>query len=127
MSLRSKLKVENSVVLAFSIFYAIAGGAMVFILAASNFMAPSNIGVLAFLSFVTAYGLIQMRKWVVLLTTVLFFLGAAFSIPLLLASINSQTFSSSLGALLFNLTLIFYVILSLFAFVYVAAKRENFE
>ena len=127
MSLKSKLKVENSVVLAFSIFYAIAGGAYVFILVAWNFRAPPHIGVLAFLSFVSAYGLIQMRKWAVLLTTVLFFLGAAFSIPVLFASINSQTFSSSLGSLVFNLTLIAYLILLLCGFVYVAAKRESFE
>ncbi len=127
MSLKSKLKVESSVVLAFSIFYAIAGGAYVFILAVSDFMAPPHIGVLAFLSFVTAYGLIQMRRWVVLLTTVLFLLGTAFSIPMLYSSINSQTFSSSLGALLFHLILIVYVVLLLFAFAYVAAKRDNFE
>ena len=127
MSLKSKLKIGNSMVLAFSIFYAIAGGAYVFILVAGNFRAPPHIGVLAFLSFITAYGLIQMRRWAVLLTTVLFFLGATFSIPVLYSSINSQTFSSSLGALLFNLTLIVYVVLLLFAFVYVAAKREGFE
>ena len=127
MSLKSKFRVENSVVLAFSIFYVIAGGAYAFILVASNFIAPPHIGVLAFLSFITAYGLIKTRKWAVLLTTVIFFLGAAFSIPVLYSSINSQTFSSSLGALLFNLTLIVYVVLLLFAFVYVAAKREKFE
>ncbi len=127
MSLKSKLKVENSVVLAFSIFYVIAGGAYAYILVAANPITPPHIGVLAFLSFITAYGLIKMRKWAVLLTTALFFLGAAVSIPVLYSSINSQTFSSSLGALLFNSALIVYVVLSLFAFVYVAAKRENFE
>jgi len=127
MSLKSKLKVENPVVLMFSIFYVIAGGAMVFILAASNPIAPPHIGVLAFLSFIMAYGLIKMRKWAFLLATALFLLGATFSIPVLYWSINSQTFSSSLGALLFNLTLIVYVLMSLFAFVYTAAKRENFE
>ncbi len=127
MSLKSKLKIENSVVLAFSIFYVIVGVAMVFILAASHFIAPPHIGVLAFLSFIAAYGLIQMRKWVVLLTTVLFFLGLAFSVPVLYSSINSQPFSSNLGALLLNLALIGYVVLSLFAFLYVAAKREKFE
>lgn len=127
MSWKSKLKVENSVVLAFSIFYAIVGVSMVFILVASNLIAPPHIGVLAFLSFITAYGLVQMRKWAVLLTTVLFFLGTACTAPVLYSSINSQTFSPSWGALLFNLSLIVYVILSLSAFVYVAAKREKFE
>ena len=127
MSLKSKLRVENSAVLAFSIFYVIAGGTMSFILVASKFVAPPHIGVLAFLSFITAYSLIQMRKWAVLLTTVLFLLGAAFSIPVLYASVSSHTFSSSLGVLLLNLALVIYLVLSLFAFVYVAAKRERFE
>jgi hypothetical protein len=126
MSLKSKFKIENSVVLAFSIFYTIAGGAYILILAVSDFEL-FYVGVLAFLSFLTAYGLIQMRRWAVLLATVLFFLGAAFSIPVLYASINSQTFYPSLGALLFHFALIAYIILSLSAFVYVAAKRENFE
>ena len=127
MSLKTKLRVENLGVLAFSIFYVIAGGSMFFLVLASSFTAPPHIGVLAFLSFITAYGLIQMRKWAVLLTTVLFFLGTAYTAPVLYSSINSQTFSPSWGALLFNLSLIVYVILSLSAFVYVAAKREKFE
>ena len=127
MSLKSKLKVENSVVLAFSIFHAIAGVAWAAILVASNLIAPPHIGILAFLSFITAYGLIQMRKWAVLLTTIIFFLGTAGTVPALYSSINNQTFSPSLGALLFNLSLILYVVLLLFGFVYVAAKREDFE
>ena len=127
MSLKSKLKVENSVVLAFSIFHAIAGVAWAAILVASNLIAPPHIGILAFLSFITAYGLIQMRKWAVLLTTIIFLLGTAGTVPVLYSSINNQTFSPNLGALLFNLSLILYVVLSLFGFVYVAAKRENFE
>ena len=127
MSLKSKLKVENSIVLAFSIFHAIAGVAWAAILVASNLIAPPHIAVLAFLSFITAYGLIQMRKWAVLLTTVILFLGTAGTVPVLYSSINSQTFSPSLGALLFNLSLIIYLVLLLLAFFYVAAKREDFE
>jgi len=127
MSLKSKLKIENSVVLIFSTFQVIAGGAMIFVLVVSNFIAPPHIGVLALLSFIGAYGLIKMRRWAVLLTTALFFLGAAFSIPVLYSSISSQTFSSSQGALILNSALIAYVVLLLFAFLYVAAKREKFE
>jgi hypothetical protein len=127
MSLKSKLKVENSVVLVFSIFHAIAGVAWAAILVVSNLKSPSHIGILAFLSFITAYGLIQMRKWAVLLSTVIFFLGTAGTVPVLYSSINSQTFSPSLGTLLFNLSLILYVVLLLFGFVYVAAKRDSFE
>ncbi|UCE43708.1 MAG: hypothetical protein JSV57_04985 [Candidatus Bathyarchaeota archaeon] len=127
MSLKSKLGLKSSAMLVFSIFYVIAGGVMFFLLVASSFTAPPHVGVLAFLSLITAYSLIQMKKWAVLLTTILFFLVAAFSIPVLFAEVNRQIFSSSLGALLFNLALIIYVTFSLFAFVYVAAKRDDFE
>ena len=127
MSLKSKLKAEHSGVLAFSVFYVIAGGGLLYLTLAASFMAPPHIGVLALLSFITAYSLVQMRKWAVLLTTALFFLGAAFSIPVLFVSVNSQTFSSSLGALMLNLALIVYALLSFFAFLYVAAKREQFQ
>ncbi|NIP66976.1 hypothetical protein GWN63_02940 [Candidatus Bathyarchaeota archaeon] len=126
MSWKPKLKVENFMVLAFSIFYTIAGVAHAFILVISNFEFYP-VAVLAILSLVTAYGLLKMRRWTVLLATVLFFLGAAFSIPVLYSSISIHSFSASLEVLLLNLALILYLVLSLFGFVYVAAKREEFE
>jgi hypothetical protein len=127
MSLKARLRVENLGVLVFSVFYAVAGGLMLFLVLASSLTAPPHIGVLALFSFITAYGLLQMRKWAVLLTTALFLLGVAFSVPVLYVSISNQTFSSSLGTLLLNSALIAYTLLSLFTFAYVAARRELFE
>jgi len=126
MALKSKLKVESLGVAVFSIFYAIVGVAIISILALSNFTIPHMV-VLAFLSLVTAYGLFRMKKWAVLLTVVLFFLGSAFSVPLLYHSITVESFFSSLETSLLNLTLIAYIIMLFVALLYVAAKRENFQ
>jgi len=124
MTLKSKLKVENPVVLLFSVFYAVAGAAEIFVLAVTNFTAPPHLGVLGLLSLITAYGLFKMRRWSVLLVTALFFLGVTFSATTLYDSIILQTFE---GALLFHVALIAYMIMTVVAFMYVAAKRKDFE
>jgi len=124
MTLKLKLKVENPVVFIFSIFYIVAGVIEVFYLAVENFIAPPHIGVLGLLSLITAYGLLKMRKWSVLLVTALFFLGVTFGATTLYNSVILQTFE---GAPLFHTSLIAYMIMLLIAFVYVVAKREKFQ
>lgn len=126
MSLKSKLKVEKLGVLAFSVFYAVVGGAQAFILVLSNFTLI-HVGFLAVFSLVTAYGLVRMRRWSVFLTTILFFLGTPFGATTLYSSIMQQTFYPSLGVLLFHLTIIAYLIITTVAFIYVRANRENFH
>ena len=126
MALKSKLKVESLGVAVFSIFYAIVGVVIISILVLSNFTIPHAM-VLAFLSLITAYGLFRMKKWAVLLTIILFFLGTAFSAPLLYHSIMVGPFFSSLETSLLNLTLIGYMIGLFAALLYVAASRENFQ
>jgi len=126
MTLKSKLKVESLGVAVFSIFYAIVGVVIISILALSNFAIPHMV-VLAFLSLITAYGLFKMKKWSVLLTIILFFLGTAFSAPLLYRSIMIEQFFSSLETTLLNLTLIAYMIGLFATLIYVASKRENFQ
>jgi len=126
MALKSKLKVESLGVAVFSIFYAIVAVAIISILVLSNFTIPHAM-VLAFLSLMTAYGLFRMKKWAVILTIILFFLGTAFSAPLLYHSIMVEPFFSSLETSLLNLTLIAYIIMLFVALLYVATKRENFQ
>ena len=126
MTLKSKLKVESLGVAVFSIFYAIVGVVIISILALSNFAIPHMV-VLAFLSLIAAYGLFKMKKWSVLLTIILFFLGTAFIAPLLYRSIMIDPFFSSVETSLLNLTLIAYMIGLFAALIYVAAKRENFQ
>lgn len=124
MTLKSKFKVENPAVLLFSVFYTVAGAAKIFILAVTNFTAPPHMGVLGLLSLITAYALFRMSRWSVLLATALFFLGVTFGATTLYSSVTWQTFE---GALLFHAALIAYLIMTVVAFIYVAAKRKNFE
>ena len=126
MALKSKLKVESLGVAVFSIFYAIVGVVIISILVLSSFTLPHMV-VLALLSLITAYGLFRMKKWAVLLTVVLFFLGVAFSVPLLYRSIMMEPFFSGLETSLLNLTLIAYIFMLFVALLYVVAKRENFQ
>ena len=126
MALKSKLKVESLGVAVFSIFYAIVGVVIISILALCNFTLPHMV-VLALLSLITAYGLFRMKKWAVLLTVVLFFLGVVFSVPLLYRSIMMEPFFSGLETSLLNLTLIAYIFMLFVALLYVVAKRENFQ
>lgn len=122
--MKSKLKVESLGMFVFSVFYAVVGAALVFILVVSNFTAPPHVGVLGLLSLITAYGVFRMRKWSVLLVIALFFLGITFDATTLYYLIVWQTFEE---ALLFYVTLIAYLIMTVVASLYVVAKRENFQ
>jgi len=126
MPLKFKLKVENPVMLIFSVFYAVAGAAEVFVMVFSAFTTTRtlvHVGVLGLLSLITAYGLFRTKKWSVPLVIALFFLGVTFGATTLYDSIILQTFQ---GALLFHVALIVYLIMTVVAFVYVAAKRKDF-
>ena len=126
MSLKSKIKVERLGTTVFSLFHAIAGVTITSILVLSSFTVP-HAAVLAFLSLITAYGLFKTKKWSVLLTIILFFIGTAFSAPILYRSIVINPSSSGLEAALLNLALIIYLIMLFAGLIYVAAKREDFQ
>ena len=123
MKLKSKLKVENSTVLLLSLFYVIAG-----IMFLSAFVIYGlqllNLGIIGVLSLITAYYVFRMNRWAVWLVVALFLLGTTAGAIILGNSIVLQTFG---GALLFHMALIAYLILTLIAFIYVAAKRKKFE
>ena len=123
---KSRFKVENLGMTIFSIFHAVVGVAITSILVLSSFTVP-HAAVLAFLSFVTAYSLFRAKKWSVLLTVLLFFLGTAFSAPLLYRSVSINPSSTGLEAALLNSALIAYIVLLFAGLVYVASKREDFE
>ncbi len=124
MTLKSKLKVGNPAILLFSIFYLVVGLVEILFLAITSFIGPPHLGVLGLLSLITAYGLFRMRRWSVFLVTALFFLGVTFGLTTLYNSIRLQTFE---GAMLFHASLITYLVLTLVAFTYVAAKRKSFD
>ncbi|MGQ9461058.1 MAG: hypothetical protein ACUVRA_07500 [Candidatus Bathyarchaeaceae archaeon] len=121
--MKSKLKIENPVVLLFSIFYAIVGIAFLFVFVIYN-LRFLHLGIIGVLSLIAAYGVFRMEKWAVWLVIALFFLGTTAGAIILANSIVNQTFG---GALLFHVALIAYLIITIVASIYVAAKRKNFE
>ncbi len=123
---KSRFKVEKLGMTVFSIFYAAAGVAITSIMVLSSFTVP-HAAVLAFLSFVTAYGLFRTKKWSVLLAVLLFLLGTAFSAPLLYRSIVINPSSAGLEATLLNSALVAYLVMLFAGLVYVASIREDFE
>ena len=110
----------------FSVFYVVAGGTQVIILLFSNFTLI-HAGFLAVLSLVTAYGLVRMKRWSVLLATALFFLGTTFGATTLYSSIMLQTFYPNLGLFSFHIAIILYLIMTTLAFLYVRANKESFQ
>jgi len=126
MSLKSKLKFEKPGVLMVCIFYVVVGGAEALILAFSNFQLP-QVGPLAVLSLITAYGLIRMKRWSVPLAAILFFPAMTFGATTLYVSVTWQTFFPSLEILLLHLALIVYLILTFVAFIYVVAVRKSLK
>jgi len=122
MKLKAKLKVENPVVLIFSIFYAIVGIVFLSIFVAYD-AKPPHVSIIGVLSLITAYGVFRKEKWAVWLVVALFVLGNAFGIPILLATNSWPTAS---GLMLQSL-LIIYLIITWVISVYVVAKRKNFQ
>ena len=123
MTLKSRLKFENPAVLLFSAFYVIVGIVFLFIFAIYN-LRLLHLGIIGVLSLIAAYGVFRMEKWAVWLVAALFLLGTTFGTITLYDSIVLQTFE---GALLFHVALIAYLISTVVALIYVAAKRKDFE
>ena len=123
--MKLKLKTEHPGVLLVSIFYAVVGVVLVFILVLASFRL-FHAGVLAVLNLMLAYGLFKMRKWSVKLLAALFLPQVVFGV-ITLYSVTLWTFSSISETTAFSLSLIVYVVLCFVSLVYVAAKRKDFE
>jgi len=121
-----KLKIEQPGVLLVSLFYAIVGIALFFILALASFR-PPHVGVLAVLNLILAYGVFKMKKWSVKLLAILFLPQIVFGAITLYYSIIMWTLSLTLWATAVNLLLIFYIVLCFVSLIYVAAKKKNFK
>ena len=124
MTSKSGFKIENPIVLLFSIFYIVVGIAQIGYFAIESSAAPPHIPVLGVFSLITAYSIFKMKKWSVFLVVGLFFTGITFGATTLNTSIIVQTFG---GALLFHLALIAYMIMLAIAVIYILAKRGNFN
>lgn len=126
MLLKWKLRVEKVGVTVISVFYAVVGCLLLVYVFLSSLRAPPHVPVLGFLSLITAYGLIKMRKWSVILVIAFFFVGTTFGAAELYSSVARETFNPNLETLLFHLALIAYLILIAVATIYVMARRTNF-
>jgi uncharacterized membrane protein (DUF2068 family) len=124
--LKLKLRTEHLGVILVSLFYAVVGVVLAFILVLASFRI-FHVGVLAVLNLILAYGLFKMRKWSVKLLVALFLPQVVFGVFTLYQSITMQTLSSTWETAAFNLSLIVYMVLCFISLVYVAAKRKEFK
>jgi hypothetical protein len=124
MTSKSGSKIENPIVLLFSIFYVVVGIAEIGYFAIANATAPPHIPLLGILSLITAFSLFKMNKWTVPLAVAMFFTGITFGAATLINSLELQSFGA---ALLFNIALIVYMIILLIASWYIVNKRANFS
>jgi len=122
MKLKLKLKLENPIVLLFSIFYAIVGIVLLFIFVFYS-LQLLHLGIIGVLSLITAYGVFRMEKWAVWLVIVLFLLGNTVGIITLALT---SGWPAEFGVLL-RLPLIIYLIITWVISIYVVAKRKEFE
>ncbi len=115
-------KIENPLVLLFTIFYAAAGIIQIGYFAIASSTAPPHIPILGILSLLTAFSLFKMYKWTVPLAAVMFITGITFAATTLSNSLALQTFGD---AMLLNLVLIVYMFVLLVVSLYIIAKRED--
>lgn len=113
MSLKAKLKIENTGIFVAFIFYAIVGVAFFAVLPMANF--PPHIGIIAILSIITAYGLFQKRVWALWLVIMLFFIATTFS---------AYTLYYSWENLMLSISVIAYLVLTWVFTVYTATRRR---
>ena len=109
-----------------SIFYAVVGVVLAFILVLASFRL-FHVGVLAVLDLILAYGLFRMKRWSVKLLAALFLPQVVFGVFTLYYSVTMWTFSSTWETTAFNLSLIIYAVLCFVSLAYVAAKRKDFK
>jgi len=126
MTSKPKLKIERWDTTLLSAFYLISGIAYLFILVLSRFNYLVTV-FLGFLSLIIAYGLIKMKRWAVPFVVALFFPQVTFEVFALYASVTMYTFYLNIEVLLFNLALIMHMMFLTFCFLYVAAKRKEFQ
>jgi len=123
--LRFKLKPERPGKLLVSLFYAVVGVALAFILVLGSFRL-FHVGVLAVLNLILAYGLFRMKKWSVKLLAALFLPQVVFG-AITLYSVMGWMLPPVWEITAFNLSLIVYVILCFVSLVYVLAKKKDFK
>jgi len=109
-----------------AVFYIVVGVSQLVVLALSNFALFTS-GILAVVSFVTAYGLFTVKNWSVWLVIGLFFPQLVFGVATLYDSLVIYTLYQEAVFMLLNIALAAFIVLSFVSFVYVAARRKSFQ
>ena len=122
MTLEQNIKIGKPM-LALSIFYIAVGIVELVYFAIESFAAPAHIPILGIVSLITAFLIFKMIKWAIPFVAGLFLTGLTFGVTTLSNSLALQAFGD---ALLFNISLIVYVILLVIVTIYVLAKKESF-
>lgn len=110
--------------LIFSGFYFITGMLMLIILIMSN-GTLIHIGLLGVLSMILSYGLNKMRRWALILLTILFFTGITLGAVTIYSSLH--WFDPGLTATFLQAITVFYMMMLVISFFYVISEREKFE
>jgi hypothetical protein len=122
MTSESGSKIENPIVLLFTIFYAAAGIAQIGYFAIEITSAPPHLPVLGILSLITAFSLFKMYKWTTPLALITLVTGMTMGIATLSNSLALQEFGDNI---LINFALVIYMIVLLIASLYVLAKLTD--
>lgn len=126
MGLKEKLRIESTPIFVFLVFYVIAAVGSLYVLAV-NGIGMAQTAIIAVLSLMTAYGLFKMEKWSLWLVVALFFIGNTFGLVTLYSSIVGNGFAGTTDALLLNLALTGYVIITCLATIYIGAKKDKLK
>jgi len=118
MSLRSKLKIENTGMLAALIFYAVVGIICFAILAINDFLLI-HIGLIGILNLITAYGLFKKRAWTFWAVIALFFIATTFSASMLYYAFGLD--------LILDTGVMVYLVLTWIFTAYTATKRKTLQ
>lgn len=115
MSIGSRLRIENFGIFLTAVFYAIVGIAFFAMLPLADF--PPHIAAMGILSLVTGYGLFRKRNWAIYPVVMLFFIATTFSVYMLYYLFGQ--------ALLIDIAMVTYLILTWVATAYTATKRTT--
>lgn len=124
MDLASILNMEHKGLFFFALFYLVAGVLNLLVLVASDF-GLFHIGLVAVLSFVTAFGLYRLQSWTLWPVLALFLIATTYSALMLNAFVTNYQASpdTSLAFGVFVYTA--YLILTWIGTAYVSVKRKN--
>jgi hypothetical protein len=126
MGLKEKLGIESTPIFVFLVFYIIAAVGNLYVLAV-NGVGMAQTAIIAILSLITAYGLYKMEKWSLWLVVALFFIGNTFGFVTLYFSMGVNGFAGTTDAMLLNLALIGYIIMTWLATIYIGARKDKLK